>query len=390
MGVDAESIVVEEAMRINKVSLSPVINASGVVLHTGLGRARMPSAAAHQVFAAANNHASVEIDLETGKRGDRQEHVRTLLTDLTGAEDAFVVNNCAAALFLTLTTLASGQEVILSRGQMVEIGGSFRMPDIVRSSGCTLVEVGCTNKTRIRDYQEVLSSQTGAILRCHPSNFKIIGFTDEPTVAELASLGTLLIDDLGSGCIVDTSRYGMSRQPTIQDSLRAGSHIVLSSGDKMLGGPQAGLILGKRDLLKPIRKHPLARAFRVDGLTLSALEATLKLYASGEEAEIPTLRYLARSLADVRRYALRLQKAYPGEAILAPGLTEIGGGSAPGVGIPTWRVGLASSDPDALAAKLRSSDPPVVGRIEEDLVWLDPRTVETDEVKLLCKILETL
>ncbi|MEQ1821356.1 MAG: L-seryl-tRNA(Sec) selenium transferase [Fimbriimonadaceae bacterium] len=366
-------------------SMVPVINASGVILHTGLGRARLAASVAQELGQLAANHARVEFDLETGKRGDRQDHVRELLCYLTGAEDAYVVNNCAAAVFLSLSALAKRKEVILSRGEMVEIGGAFRMPDVVRQSGCKLVEIGCTNKTHVKDYSEAISSRTAAILRCHPSNFHIVGFTETPTTEELAGLaqqhGVVLIYDVGSGCLVDTSQFGLPREPVLGESLKQGADLVLSSGDKMLGGPQSGLILGSKSLMSRIKKHPLARAVRIDKLSLYALDATLKLYVNGRQNEIPTLRYLNRDLAEVKAFAERIAKACGGD--VSEALTETGGGSIPGQGVKTWRVSLPQGKPERQMRSLRELSVPVIGRIEAGRVWLDPRTCDENEVRFI-------
>ncbi len=375
-------------------SLKPVINLSGVILHTGLGRARLAPSVAAQVAAIAANHSAVELDLEEGRRGDRQGHVRELLAQLTGAEDALVVNNAAAGVLLTLTALCFGSEVILSRGQMVEIGGSFRMPDIVRQSGCTLVEVGCTNKTRLSDYQKAFSEETSAVLRCHPSNFKIVGFTAEPSIRDLAAIckdeALILIDDQGSGCLVDLAKYGLPDQPTLPASIAEGADVAIASGDKLLGGPQAGIIVGRKDLITEIKQHPLARCVRIDKLSLAALEATLRLYTEGREEEIPTIRSISRPLEDISKMAKALAKSYKGGSEVVLGETEVGGGSAPGTGLPTWRVGLSTQDPDQLAKTLRSCNPPIIARIEDNQVWLDPRTLEPEELKLVVKVLSSL
>lgn len=377
-----------------ETSVKPVINLSGVILHTGLGRARLAASVAAHIAAVAANHSAVELDLKEGRRGDRQDHVRNLLIQLTRAEDALVVNNAAAGVLLTLTALCSGSQVILSRGQMVEIGGSFRMPDIVRQSGCQLVEVGCTNKTRLSDYCEACGPETAAILRCHPSNFKIVGFTEEPSIQDLAGLcdqeSLILIDDQGSGCLIDLTKYGLPDQPTLPASIAAGSNIAIASGDKLLGGPQAGIIVGKKELIAEIKKHPLARCVRIDKLTLAALEATLRLYTEGREEEIPTIRAIAKPLEDVSQMAIALSKAYKGASEVVLGETEVGGGSAPGTGLPTWRVGLTNEHPDQLAKTLRASNPPIVGRIEDEQVWLDPRTLEKEELKAVVKVLSNL
>lgn len=379
---DLAANAVLHAKRTLSSTVERVINGSGVVLHTGLGRARLATSAEEAVRLAASGHASVEIDLISGERGDRQSHVRADLCALTGAEDALVVNNCAAAVFLVLSALCVGREVVLSRGQMVEIGGSFRMPDIVRQSGCQLVEVGCTNKTHLRDFELALTEQTAAVLRCHPSNYKIIGFASQPSALDLYSVarqrGILLIDDQGSGCLVDTRAFGLPKMTTLDEAV-AQADIVMASGDKMLGGPQAGIILGRKSLISQIRNHPLARAVRVDKLTLTGLAATLKLYRGGLELQIPTLAYLAKPLEDVKRDAERLVKARP-DAILEVGQTEVGGGSAPGQGIPTWRVGFPKS-PEHMARALRTGTLAILGRIERGHYWLDPRTMDPGEVE---------
>jgi L-seryl-tRNA(Ser) seleniumtransferase len=392
-GRSIEDLALAKAEELNAIKLRPAVNLSGVILHTGLGRARLAQAAVENMAAVAAQHSLLELDDESGKRGDRQAGVRDLLKRLTGAEDALVVNNAAAGVVLSLRALAGDREVVLSRGQMVEIGGSFRMPDIVRESGCRLTEVGCTNKTRLGDYEEVLGDRSGAILCCHTSNFKIIGFAEQPALADLVRLshkhGLPCIDDMGTGCIVDTSAFGIPRTPTIQDSLAAGADVVIASGDKLLGGPQAGLILGSAAAIQKIKSHPLARAVRIDKLSLAALEATLMLYAQGREGEIPTIAYLSRTLDQVRELAQKLSACIEG-SVVAEGFTEVGGGSAPGVGIRTWRVGVKSPSADALARKLRAAEPCIVGRIEDDLVWLDPRTLDLDEVDVVCEVLRSL
>lgn len=380
------------AVQMTSPSVRRVINASGVILHTGIGRSRLANAAADAIDIAARNHSAVEIDLETGKRGDRQEHVRDLLCDLTGAADALVVNNCAAAVFLSLSATCAGKGVFLSRGQMVEIGGSFRMPDIVKQSGCRLIEVGCTNKTRISDYK--VEEDAAAILRCHPSNFKVIGFVEEPSVEELAAHahanGWILIDDIGSGALAGSLPDLLLDEPVVQRSLSAGADLVLSSGDKLLGGTQAGIILGSKSAIQAIRKHPLARAVRVDKLTLAGLEATLRLHTQGKSGEIPTLWAIQRPIAEVKRAALRIRKAIGATAFLEAGFTEIGGGSAPGTGIPTFRVGIRSQNAEEFARKLRMSFPAVLGRIERDIVWIDPRTMDEQDTRDAVKVLRSI
>jgi len=390
----AEQLAHQYAQQLLQSSLKPIINGSGVILHTGAGRARLAEEAVNHLIATALYHANVELDLQSGKRGDRQTHVKDLLKKLTNAEDSLVVNNCASAVFLCLNALANKKEVLLSRGQMVEIGGSFRMSEIVRQSGCKLVEVGTTNKTRLEDYKNALTEKTAVVLRCHPSNFKLVGFTEEPSAGELANFAhqnnLTLIDDVGSGCLVDTKQFGLPHEPTLIEALQAGADVVTCSGDKLLGGPQAGIILGKSDCIKKIAKHPLARAVRIDKLTLAALEATLRLYATGREMEIPTIRYLSRHLDEVKQFAERIRHSYQGDAIMAEGTTEVGGGSLPGSGVRTYRTGLRSAKPEVLSARLRGALPPILSRIEDDLVWLDPRTMDPDEVETVEQFLRDL
>lgn len=374
------------AQGLTQETLEPTINLTGVILHTGLGRARLADSVAMHVRAVASAHSLLELDSESGKRGDRQEHVRDLLRELTGADDAMVVNNNAAAVLLTLRALCEGREVVLSRGQMVEIGGSFRMPDVVAQSGCRLVEVGCTNKTHPADYERAFTADTAAILHCHPSNFKVVGFTEHPTIAELAELarsrGVLLIDDAGSGCLVDTTQYGLPAEPKVNDSLRQGADVVTFSGDKLLGGPQAGMIVGRTELIARIRTHPLSRALRVDKLTLAALETTLRLYQQGREAEIPVWQAITQPLPALRRAALRLAKAWPGGSRVERAQSEIGGGALPGASLATWRVGLLGAPGQEIARVLRAQDPPLVGYVEDGIAWLDPRTATGEELRI--------
>jgi len=384
-------------------TLRRVINATGVVLHTGLGRAVLAQAARRAVTEVAQGHSMLEIDRDTGERGDRIEHVRDLLCRLTGAEDATVVNNNAGAVLLAVTVLAQGKEVIISRGQLVEIGGAFRMPDIIAQSGAKLVEVGTTNRTRLSDYEQAITSDTALLLRCHPSNFRIVGFTEEVSAEELVSLahryGLAVLDDVGSGCLVDTAQFGLEHEPTLQESVQAGCDIVTCSGDKLLGGPQAGIILGRRQVVQRIRKHPLHRALRVDKLTLAALESTLRLYLNPDEAqrEIPVLRTLAMSVGEVRRRAnrlrRRLQATLPSGTVtvrLREGLSAVGGGSLPGQQLGTVLVCLRSPEISAqqLAHALRWQEPAVFVRIEQEEVLIDPRTLLDDELDALVRAIE--
>ncbi|MBX7131481.1 MAG: L-seryl-tRNA(Sec) selenium transferase [Fimbriimonadaceae bacterium] len=375
-------------------SLRGVINLSGIILHTGLGRARLAKAASDAISEVAQAHASVEFDMESGTRGDRQVHVRELIRGLTGAEDAFVVNNCAAAVVLSLSALCAGREVLLSRGQMVEIGGAFRMPDIVRQSGCNLVEVGCTNRTRLSDYDGAIGPDLGAILRCHPSNFKIVGFAEEVPLRDLASLthrhDSILIDDAGSGCLLDTTRFGLPAEPRLQDAIRDGVDLVLCSGDKLLGGPQAGLIIGRKSLIEAIRKHPLARAVRIDKLTLAGLEATLRLYRDGRELEVPVWQTISRPVEEVRRTAKSFVRHCPEGTSVVASETEIGGGSLPGATVPTFAIRIPTANPIETLKALRRHRVPVIGRVEDGAVLLDPRTASPEELPEVRRALAAL
>lgn len=399
--VDMRSVVggiLQAVERWRSRSLRRAINATGVVLHTGLGRAVLAEAARNAVAEVAEGHSMLEIDRETGERGNRIEHVRDLLCRLTGAEDATVVNNNAGAVLLAVTVLAQGKEVIISRGQLVEIGGAFRMPDIIAQSGAKLVEVGTTNRTRLSDYERAVTSETALILCCHPSNFRIVGFTEEVVVNDLVSLtrryNLHVLDDVGSGCLVNTEQFGLEHEPTLQESVQAGCDVVTCSGDKLLGGPQAGIILGRGEILQRIRRHPLHRALRVDKLILSALEASLRLYLNPEEAlrEIPVLRALATPADEIRQRARRLrqklQTVLPAGVFmvrLREGVSAVGGGSLPGQQLPTTLVSLRSARITAqrLAHALRWQEPAVFARIEQNEVVLDSRTVLPNEMGIL-------
>jgi L-seryl-tRNA(Ser) seleniumtransferase len=369
-------------------SLRPVINASGVILQTNLGRAPL-SARALAAMQAVAGYSNLEFDLTSGDRGSRHDHVRALLRQATGAEDGLVVNNNAAALFMALHVLASGREVIVSRGQAVEIGGGFRIPDVLRQSGAQLVEVGTTNRTYARDYEEAITPQTAAILRVHTSNFRVVGFTAEPALAELAAVAAgrnlLLFDDLGSGCLVDTSRFGMAREPTVQASLAAGVDLALFSGDKLLGGPQCGIIAGRAELVSRLRQHPLARALRVDKLTIAALNATLQSYVEGREIEeIPVWQMLATPLTSIRRRARRWATAAGPATTVVSSRSMVGGGSLPGEGVATWCTAIRPPEPaSSFLERLRGNDPPVIGRIEDGAVLFDPRTVARSDDRIV-------
>ena len=364
-------------------TLLPVINASGVILHTNLGRAPLSSAALKAMEAISHGYSNLEFDLETGKRGLRLIHTEALLQRLTGAEAALVVNNNAAAMLLVLAALARRKRVVISRSQMVEIGGEFRVPDVMRQSGAKLVEVGATNKVRLSDYQEVLEEPAAIVLHVHQSNFKMVGFTEEPDWKEVVSLahsrGVLCVDDLGSGTLLDTARFGLTHEPTIQEALANDADLVCFSGDKLLGGPQAGIIVGKAHLVAAIRRHPLARAMRADKLCLAALAATLLHYLKDEaEREIPIWRMMALMIDQVRQtaegWANRL-----GQGQVISGKSTIGGGSLPTESLPTFLLALDVKSPDKFLRKLRQQQPPIIARTEKDRVLLDPRTVLPEE-----------
>jgi L-seryl-tRNA(Ser) seleniumtransferase len=366
-------------------SLRRVINATGVVLHTNLGRAPLAASAVEAMLAAAGEYTNLEYDLEVGARGSRYVHCASLLTELTGAEDALVVNNAAAALVLALNTLARERAVLVSRGELVEIGGGFRIPEILERSGARLVEVGATNRTRPADYEAALDeSDPALVLKVHRSNFRITGFTEEASLTELSALararGLPLVHDLGSGLMVEAAALGLGGEPRPHDALAAGADVVVFSGDKLLGGPQAGLVLGRRDLVARMRSNPLCRALRVDKVTLAGLEATLRLYRdpSRATAEIPTLRMLSARPDVLEPHARRLASALHDAGVRCDAIETagaVGGGTFPGVELPSWAVALRGGDATALARILRAGDPPVVGRIVDDALLLDVRTV---------------
>jgi L-seryl-tRNA(Ser) seleniumtransferase len=371
--------------------LRPVINATGVVLHTNLGRAPLAAAAAEAAARIATRYSTLEFDPTTGRRGRRHDLVADALRHLTGAEAAAVVNNCAAAVLLMLTALAKGKEVIVGRGELVEIGGGFRMPEIMRLSGARLVEVGTTNRTRLEDYASAITPKTGAVLKVHASNFEVIGFTESVELKPLAELaharGVLLLHDLGSGSLLDTSAYGLLAEPSLPDSLRDGVDLVASSGDKLLGGPQAGLLLGRKPIVDRVMKHPLARALRVDKLTLAAMAATLDLYLTQSVDALPIWEMMAASPDAIARRAVSWQSHLAEIGIksdvLASG-SAVGGGSLPGERLPTTVLAISPRRGAAdLLRRLREHEPPLIGRIEQDRILLDPRTVLPDEDEAL-------
>jgi len=402
------STVVDQITRrasiLSQPSLRQVINATGVIVHTNLGRSPVPKRVVTAFNSLAGCYSNLEYDLNTGKRGSRYVHAQDILRELTGAEDALVVNNNAAAVLIALDTMAKGKEVVISRGQLVEIGGSFRMPDVMRKSGAKMFEVGTTNKTTIRDYEAAIVSDTALLLKVHMSNFQIVGFTQEVSLEELVGLGRKysipVMEDLGSGCLIDLSRYGLKKEPTVQDSVEKGADIITFSGDKMLGGPQCGIILGKKDIISAIKANQLNRALRVGKLTLIALQETLSMYRDEEKAirQIPTLRMICQSYPSVCRKAERLRgligKIDTSNFVisLSHGFSQVGGGALPLEGITSSLLCLS---PRRLSAShivefLRSYDPPVVVRLEKDNVLLDLRTIQEKEVKIVAAAIQKM
>jgi L-seryl-tRNA(Ser) seleniumtransferase len=360
-------------------TLQPVINAAGVVLHTNLGRAPLSAAAVQAAQEAAAGYSTLEFDLEKGQRGSRLVHAEALLQRLTGAEAALVVNNNAAAVLLALSALARRRAVVIARSQLVEIGGGFRIPDVMKQSGARLVEVGATNRVHLSDFEAALEQRPALFLRAHRSNFRISGFTSEPTLAEMCALaaraGLPVLDDLGSGALLDTARYGLAHEPTVQESLEAGAALVCFSTDKLLGGPQAGIIAGRADLVAKLKKHPLARAVRADKLCLAALSATLLHYLKDEAVRcIPIWQMIAAPLEALQARAQTWQAALGAGEVL-PGESTIGGGSLPGEMLPTWLLCLSVRSPNRFLARLRRASPPVIARTLDERVALDPRAV---------------
>ena len=355
-----------------------VRNFSGVILHTGLGRA--PLDIQFSMSQSISGYTSLEFDLASGKRGDRQDHLRTLLCDLTGAEDALVVNNGAGAVLLALSALCGRKEVLLSRGQSVEIGGAFRMPDVIKASGCKLVDVGTTNKTNVQDYLGSITPRTAAILQCHPSNFEVRGFTSTPSTKELAEAahakGILFINDQGNGALIDFKKYGIHGIETLPQSVAAGADITIGSGDKLLGGPQCGIILGRKDLIAKLAKHPLARALRIDKVGLHFLKSTLTSYAFQDFERNPLIRMLDIPPEEIKKWCEMLA---PDGAEILETVTELGSGAAPGQGVKSYAIVMASRSPDKLLAELR--DQSVIGRIHKGKVWLDPRTASKPQLR---------
>jgi L-seryl-tRNA(Ser) seleniumtransferase len=377
-----------------------VVNATGVILHTALGRAALPERAVRQIVQEMSGYSLLQMDLETGGRSVRDERIEYLLQQLTGCEAATVVNNNAAATSLMLNSMAAGKEVIVSRGQLVEIGGSFRLPEVMAASGAKLVEVGATNKTHGRDYENAITENTAALLRVHPSNYKIVGFSSEVSLEDMAAIAQehnlVLIDDVGAGALIDFSRFGFDYEPTLLDSVRGGADVISCSADKLIGAGQGGIILGKAEHIKKIRKNPLARMMRVDKLTLAVLEATLTLFLDEETAlaEVPTLAMLQRGLPELSKQAEKIVRQLKGADIAAEiedvaGFSEMGSGSLPTQGLPTRLVAVRPKrmSVDRLLQGLRKYQPPIIARIEEEQVLLDPRTLQKGEDKIIVEAL---
>ncbi|OOP56631.1 MAG: L-seryl-tRNA(Sec) selenium transferase [Candidatus Brocadia carolinensis] len=396
--------LIQQSLRQKFCGIGHAINATGIILHTGLGRAPLADEAAQQIQGALKGFCTLEIERQSGRRGIRYHHVEQLICMITGAEAALVVNNNAAAVLLALDTLARGKEVIISRSQLVEIGGSFRMPDVMAKSGAILVEVGTTNKTYLTDYSNAITEHTGLILKVHQSNFKIMGFTETVDLKDLVSLGQTrnipVMYDLGSGALVDLQPFGLPHEPTVQESIRAGVDIITFSTDKLLGGPQGGIIAGKKKWVDLLKRNPLTRAFRVGKLTIAALEATLKLYLEENLAvqKIPVLHMMLTPLEVIEERCKRFingltskTKAFMSISMV-DGISEMGGGSLPGEGIPTKLISLRSEKMNAgeIAAQLRGNTPPIFARIEQDHVLLDMRTVYDDEVDTIAVALENI
>jgi len=382
--------------------LRRVINATGIIIHTNLGRAPLHPLALKQMVEVSKAYSNLEYDLDKGERGDRYSHVEEILCRLSGAESALVVNNNAGAVLLCLNTLAEGREVVISRGELVEIGGAFRVPDVMKRSGAFLKEVGTTNRTHLKDYERAIGPETALLMKVHTSNFRVMGFTSEVSLGELVQLGSQhhipVMEDLGSGCLIDLTQYGLEREPTVQEAIKTGVDVITISGDKLLGGPQAGIILGKKSLLDSIKTNPLTRALRIDKLTLAALESTLLLYVDEKRAmeEIPTLRMLGldrRKLKNRGNRLLRRLQGTMGEAThmtLKEDVSQVGGGALPLQELPTIVLSIRSlsHSMNSLEENLRRGTPPIIARISRDELILDMRTVFDDEIPLLAEGIE--
>jgi L-seryl-tRNA(Ser) seleniumtransferase len=395
---EIERRVIDTIGVLERPRLAPVLNATGVVIHTNLGRAPVSAETAEAMRAAAAHPVPLEIDRESNERGGRMGEIARLLRALTGAESALVVNNCASAVLLVLAAVASGKEVVVSRGEAVEIGGGFRVPDVLRQSGARLVEVGTTNRTYARDYAAATTGETGAYLKVHPSNFRAFGFVHSASTSELVVLarehGLPVLEDLGSGALLDTSRFGLASEPTLSDALTAGADLVMASADKLLGGPQGGIIVGSASWVERVVRHPLARAVRADKTALAGIAATLRHYLRGEaESHVPIWRMIAVPESEIQARATRLAAALGQGALIAgvePVQSTVGGGSLPGETLPSWAVVLSPAvgeRVDTLARRLRVGDPGIFGRIDRDRLLLDLRTVLPEEDEILLRSL---
>ncbi|WP_022846555.1 L-seryl-tRNA(Sec) selenium transferase [Desulfurobacterium sp. TC5-1] len=393
--------ILEELERLETFNLRKIINATGVIIHTNLGRAPIGEEVAEHLKEIITGYSNLELNLETGKRGIRYQNVKDLLKELTGAEDVCVVNNNAAAVLLVLSALASGKEVVVSRGELIEIGGSFRIPDVMKQSGAILKEVGTTNKTHLKDYEEAISENTGLLLKVHTSNYRILGFTESVTSKELVEIGKKhgipVYEDLGSGSFIDVRRFGLSYEPTVQDVVKSGVDIVSFSGDKLLGSAQAGIIIGKKEFIEKVKKHPLNRALRIDKMTLSVLEATLKLYKNEEYEKIPVWKMISESPESIKRRAEKLYSYLDGKLPENFSLSingeeaEIGGGALPLETLPTFVVEISIKDrnEEAFYELLRRGKPPVIGRLKKGKLLLDMRTVKDEEIRTLSEAILT-
>jgi L-seryl-tRNA(Ser) seleniumtransferase len=366
-----------------KPTLIPVINASGVILHTNLGRAPLSASAIHAMDLVSRSYSNLEYDIEKGTRGSRSVHAEAILQKLTGAESTLVVNNCASAVLLILSALANKKRVIISRSQLVEIGGGFRVPDVMKQSGAKLVEVGTTNKVHILDYEEALAEPAALVMRAHRSNFKLVGFTEEPDLKDIVkaahAAGVPVIDDLGSGALYDTAKYGIVHEPTVQESIQAGVDLVCFSGDKLLGGPQAGIIVGRADLIAKLKKHPLARAVRADKACLAGLAATLLHYLRDEaEQEVPIVRMMSLTPKQIKGRAEAWVMEL-GQGTVVEGESTVGGGSLPDESIPTFLLSLEVDSVEKFMKQLRKSTPPIIARTVNDKILFDPRTVPPEQ-----------
>jgi L-seryl-tRNA(Ser) seleniumtransferase len=395
---DLARSIAQRADRLAAFTLRPVVNATGIVIHTNLGRSLLPEEALARLQTVCRGYSNLEYDLQSGERGSRHVHPEAILRELTGAQAALVVNNNAGAVFLILNSLARGREVVVSRGQLVEIGGSFRIPDVMISSGAILREVGTTNRTHLKDYVSAITDQTALLMKVHTSNYRIVGFTKDVPLNELATMGRErglpVVEDLGSGCFINLTPFGLHGEITVQETLRAGADLVSFSGDKLLGGPQAGIIVGRKDLIERCRENPVTRALRVDKMTLAALDATLRLYRDERQAleKIPTLTMITLSPEELNSRAEQLASAIQRadrKAVLRvevrKSFSQVGGGSLPAQDLPTFVVAIQSGDfsPNQIEEFLRRNDPPIIGRIESDHFIMDLRTLMPQQIEII-------